>query len=328
MPRPLRIEFEGAYYHVMNRGRGRQRVFHGQAYYQAFLQGLKETQQRFGLEIHAYCLMSNHYHLLISTPRGNLSRSMRHINGIYTQRYNRLKKTDGPLFRGRFKAILVDVDSYFLQLTRYIHRNPLEAKPPMVKSLDQYEWSSYPAYINQAGSPEWLSREFTYQLLGEKQAYRGYRRYVDGDVEDEKMRIFYSGKSHKPILGSDAFIERVIAEHVAPGRKTPVRKAQNKLPNSQEIVSKVADEFHISVDSILRSQRGPGSKNIARWTAISLCRELSGETSNKIVSYFNISHISGVSQAVKKLKQIASGDKKLENKLNIIYQQLTPTPPD
>ena len=101
MPRPLRMEYENAYYHVMNRGRGRQQIFHGEPYYQAFLTTLSEAHQRFGLEIHAYCLMGNHYHLLLCTPRGNLSRCMRHINGLYTQRYNRLKKTDGPLFRQR-----------------------------------------------------------------------------------------------------------------------------------------------------------------------------------------------------------------------------------
>jgi len=122
MPRPQRIEYENAFYHVMNRGRGKQIVFHSDEYYLSFLTLLAETRQRFGCVIHAYCLMANHYHLLIETPRANLSRIMRHINGVYTQRYNRLKKTDGPLFRGRYKSILVEQDAYLLQLTRYIHR--------------------------------------------------------------------------------------------------------------------------------------------------------------------------------------------------------------
>ncbi len=108
MPRPLRIEFEDACYHVMNRGRGRQRIFHAKAYYDAFLTTLAEAHRRFGAILHAYCLMDNHYHLLLQTPNANVSRIMRHINGLYTQRYNRLKRTGGPLFRGRFKAILVE----------------------------------------------------------------------------------------------------------------------------------------------------------------------------------------------------------------------------
>ena len=105
MPRPVRIEYEGACYHVMNRGRGRQPIFRATAYFQAFLETLAEAHERFGVVIHGYCLMGNHYHLLLQTPHGNLGRVMRHMNGVYTQRYNRLKPTDGPLFRGRYKAI-------------------------------------------------------------------------------------------------------------------------------------------------------------------------------------------------------------------------------
>ena len=99
MPRPLRLEYPGAFYHAMNRGRGRQTIFHSSIYFHAFLTTLQEAHQRFGARIHAYCLMGNHYHLVLETPYGDLSRIMRHINGMYTQRYNRLKNTDGPLFR-------------------------------------------------------------------------------------------------------------------------------------------------------------------------------------------------------------------------------------
>ena len=151
MPRPLRLEFEDAFYHVMSRARGRQTVFHSPEYYHAFLDCMAQARERFAAEIHAYCLMGNHYHLLIKTPLANLSRVMRHINGVYTQRYNRLKHTDGPLFRGRYKAIVVDADAYLLQVTRYIHRNPIETKSPLVKSLEHYPWSSYLAYLGKAG---------------------------------------------------------------------------------------------------------------------------------------------------------------------------------
>ena len=166
MPRPQRIEYEGAFYHVMNRGRGRQLIFHGDEYYYAFLDVLAEVDQRFNCLVHAYCLMGNHYHLLIETPNANLSRIMRHVNGVYTQRYNNLKRTDGPLFRGRFKSILVDGDAYLLQLSRYIHRNPIDLKTPLVKDLSEYQWSSYPAYINKKKGPDWLIREKTYEMLG------------------------------------------------------------------------------------------------------------------------------------------------------------------
>ena len=105
MPRPTRIEYEGAFHHVMNRGRNQQTIFHDERYFKEFLKTLKEVSEQFDAIIHAYCLMSNHYHLLIETPKANLSRIMQHINGVYTQRHNRLKKRDGPLFRGRYKSV-------------------------------------------------------------------------------------------------------------------------------------------------------------------------------------------------------------------------------
>ena len=128
MSRPLRIEYEGAWYHVMNRGRRSDRIFDGQHDYQMFIELLKDAIELWDVRISAYCLMPNHYHLLIHTPKGNLSRSMRHINGVYTQRFNRTHGFDGQLFRGRYKSIIVDGDSYLLQLVRYIHRNPVTGR--------------------------------------------------------------------------------------------------------------------------------------------------------------------------------------------------------
>ncbi len=136
MSRPLRIEYPGAWYHVMNRGRRRQKIFMSRGDYESFIKVLQETSDGWGLEVSAYCLMSNHYHLLVHSPDGNLSRCMRHINGVYTQRFNRGHKKDGPLFRGRYKAVLVDSDSHLLEVLRYIHRNPLRAR--LVKRLDDF----------------------------------------------------------------------------------------------------------------------------------------------------------------------------------------------
>src|ERR1700690_4073526 len=110
MSRPLRIEFPGAFYHVMNRGAGRRNIFHSDSHFELFFDLLEQAHDQFKIEIHAFCLMNNHYHLLIKTPLPNLSKAMGFINGIYTQKYNKIEKTDGPLFRGRFKAILVEAD--------------------------------------------------------------------------------------------------------------------------------------------------------------------------------------------------------------------------
>lgn len=137
MARPLRIEYPGAWYHVLNRGRRREKIFFSPADYRAFLKLLGECSKLFGIEIHSYSLLPNHYHLLIHTPMPNLSRNMRHLGGVYTQLINRKYKTEGSLFKGRFKSILIDKDSYLLELVRYIHRNPLKAK--LEEKVGEYE---------------------------------------------------------------------------------------------------------------------------------------------------------------------------------------------
>ena len=127
MARALRIEYEGGWYHVMNRGAGRRNIFNEPEDRNLFLNLLQELHVRFRIEIHAYCLMGNHYHLLIRTPLANLSRAMAHLNGIYSRRRNQKYQSDGPLFRGRFKSIIIDAENYLLRLSRYIHLNPVSA---------------------------------------------------------------------------------------------------------------------------------------------------------------------------------------------------------
>ena len=157
MARPLRVHYPNAWYHVMNRGAGRQRIFNNNIHRIIFLELLEECHKMFNVKIYAYCLMDNHYHLLLSTPDANLSGAMRHLNGVYTQRFNRISKTDGPLFRGRYKAQLVEEDCYLLIVSRYIHLNPVKAG--LVDHPAKYKWSSYAAYLGLAKVPTWLSVE-------------------------------------------------------------------------------------------------------------------------------------------------------------------------
>ena len=138
MARPLRIEYPGAFYHVMNRGQSRRNIFIEDKGRQSFLDLLAEIVRLWKVKIYAYCLMDNHYHVLLSTPAGGLSRAMRHLDGIYTQRFNRAHHRDGPLFRGRYKAILIDAEEYFLSVVRYIHQNPLGVRG--VVDMDRYRW--------------------------------------------------------------------------------------------------------------------------------------------------------------------------------------------
>jgi len=154
MPRPLRIEYCGAWYHVMNRGINRMKIYLNDTHREVFLGLLEEISILFEIKIHSYCLMDNHYHLLLETPHANLGKAMRHLNGLYTQRFNRLENRDGALFRGRYKAILVETNNYLLKVSRYIHLNPIEAN--IVKDLNHYKWSSYRYYVD-ITAPHWLS---------------------------------------------------------------------------------------------------------------------------------------------------------------------------
>ena len=158
MSRPLRIEYPGAWYHAMNRGRRLEKIFLNRKDYDTFLELLIEASKLWTVNVAAYSLMPNHYHLLINTPNGNLSRFMRHVNGIYTQLFNINNKCEGHVFKGRFKSILVDGDSYLLQLLRYIHRNPVRAK--LVKHMDDFEWSSHTGYISRSRKWDWLYKDF------------------------------------------------------------------------------------------------------------------------------------------------------------------------
>lgn len=308
MPRPDRIQYENAFYHVMNRGRGRQKIFHGAKYYESFLATLAESHVRFDAVVHAYCLMGNHYHLLIETPRANLDRIMRHINGVYTQRYNRLKSTDGPLFRGRYKAILIDEDAYFLQVGRYIHRNPIEVIGAKEGALLSHRWSSYQAYINTASAPEWLCREKVYHMMGRRDRYRGYREFVSvgNDAEIEK---FYAKGNTASIIGDKQFKQSILEEKDKLRVSGSLARALSEKPNMLEIVEAVASVFLIGSDSITTKQVGRQQSNLARKVAMYCCQQMGDHSLKEIAWHFSLSHEGGVSPSIRVVKQkIASGE--------------------
>jgi len=153
MARPLRLEFAGALYHVTSRGNERKPIYFEEADFELFLNILGQVCEQHNWVIHAFCLMTNHYHLLVETPDANLSKGMRQLNGVYTQAINRRYRRVGHLFQGRYKAILVDKDAYLLELSRYIILNPIRAK--MVDSLEEWPWSSWHCAMGLEASPDW-----------------------------------------------------------------------------------------------------------------------------------------------------------------------------
>ncbi|MES9905898.1 MAG: transposase [Sedimenticola sp.] len=317
MPRPLRIEYENAYYHVMNRGRGRQTIFHSADYFNSFLGTLEEAHQRFGLQTLCYCLMRNHYHLLVKTPEANLGRAMRHINGQYTQRYNRLRKTDGPLFRGRYKSILIEDNSYQLQLSRYIHRNPVEAG--YSDPLENYLWSSYPNYVSNVPAPRWLYRQEIYDQLEIKSRKREkYRAFVEMGV-DEEIAAFYSKGNHMPYLGSDAFLDWVYQQRQTEAEEVSREALRFFRPGIEEIAERVASTFKVSVDAILTTQRG--CENIPRWVVMYLSQETGGLKLREIADYLELKRTGSIPTTIVKLKAKMEHDAGLVRRVKAIRRQ-------
>ncbi len=233
MARPLRIEFAGALYHVTSRGNGREDIYLDDSDRELFMAVLGEACDLFNWTIHAWCLMSNHYHLLVETPDSNLSKGMRYLNGVYTQRFNRIHSHVGHLFQGRFKAILVEKEAHLLELARYVVLNPVRAG--MVESAEQWSWSSYPVMIGLSGCPEWFDREWLLGNFGEnnKSAIRQYMRFVaDGMLQSSPWAML----KNQIYLGSDLFIEQVQSEVPSRQQKlSEIPKAQKRpMPKSIE----------------------------------------------------------------------------------------------
>ncbi len=181
MARRPRIEYENAFYHVTARGNARGRIYRDDFDREMFLSVVSEAYDRFGFIIHAFVLMNNHYHFLIETPEPNLSASMRHINGIYTQLYNKRHKTVGHVFQGRYKAIVVDRDEYYLSLVRYVHRNPLCTKRPV--PLQEFKYSGHMAILDKNWADKWkkwYDRDIVLKEFGKKEitAVKNYLAYV------------------------------------------------------------------------------------------------------------------------------------------------------
>jgi putative transposase len=245
MARPLRIEFPGAIYHVTSRGDRRERIFVDDVDRRSLLAIIEQGMDRFDAQVLSYCLMGNHYHFVLHTRSANLSQLMRHVNGVYTQNFNRRHGLVGHLFQGRFKAILVDRDAYLLQVCRYVELNPVRAK--MVVAPGDWPWSSYRAHVGQVpgpgqaeeASPAWLDSASLYgYLLGQpaetpaqvRQARRLYAQHV---AEGHDSPLWERALNKQIYLGDDAFVARMhsLATQAAVA-STQVPKAQRSAPRT------------------------------------------------------------------------------------------------
>ncbi len=276
MARPLRIAYPGAYYHVTSRGNEQKDVFKSQKDRGKFLDYLSSASQRYGAVIHVYCLMTNHYHLLLETPEGNLSQIMRHINGAYTTYFNVKRKRAGHLFQGRFKAILVEADAYAAELSRYLHLNPVRVG--IVEKPEDYAWSSYRSYIGQSSPAEGLKTDFILGYFGTGAAAKTrYRLFVEDrlgkDSESPLQKAIGAA-----VLGTDEFVETITAKHIgrrAPEREVPALRQLSRRPTAEEIIAVVDAAFG-------------SSKKVARQAAMYLCHRFSGAKVQEIGKLFTV----------------------------------------
>ena len=319
MPRPLRIQYPNAWYHVMNRGIRGESIFQGQGDYHCFIDLLKETAEMWSLRVGAYCLMPSHYHLLIQTPDANLSRCMRHLNGVYTQRFNRSHLTDGQLFQGRYKSILVEAESYLLELIRYIHRNPLEAG--VVDRLNMYPWSSHKGYLSGAKKWDWLYKDFILSLFSNDKAdsLKGYRAFISKETPEEINRIL--GRKNLPsILGTEGFRRRVKGKSLAKKRHGKIPGSEFLVPDADRIREEVCKVFGVDRADLYESRRG--ISNQPRNVAIYLLRTLRGDTLNQIGREFNMNRYSSVSSVVQRMGAKISKDRQLRKSIEKLRAQV------
>ena len=296
MARQLRIEYEGAFYHVTSRGNQREKIFWNEKDKERLRTILERTKERYGYLLHGYVFMSNHYHLLIETPRANIKQIMQNINTSYTVFVNRKYGRSGHLFQGRYKAFIVDKERYLLALGRYIHLNPVRAG--VVRRPEDFGWSSYRDYLS-AISDGLVDTDETLGLFSKRRglAKRRYREFVDGGLRERSPLE----KAIGSILGDEGFRESVIRYlRVLPDKAAiPEIKKIRRERRIDEIVRDVAKYYGLSeVDLLRRRRRAEGQRKIA----VYLSKVLSGEKNAEIGSMFGIT-IQAVTNVVRRVEK-------------------------
>lgn len=302
--------YPGAYYHVTSRGNEQKNGFKSRRDREKFLEYLESATQRYGAVIHAYCQMSNHYHLLLETPAGNLSQIMQHINSAYTTYFNVKRKRSGHLFQGRYKALLVEADEYATELSRYIHLNPVRAA--MVARPEDWPWSSYRGFIGQGRAPDWLKREFIHSYFGKKAAAaeKKYRVFVEG-LLDTAYESPLRDTVGTAILGSAGFVEAITAEHLT------TREAERDLPALNQFVPRpTLEEIVRAVNLVIGSD-----EKLARQAGMYLCHRYSGEKLRMIGKLFKVRE-SAISEASRLFPRKMEKDKSLEKAIEKIKDEL------
>jgi REP element-mobilizing transposase RayT len=303
----------------MNRGRRGEQVFEVNDDYELFIEILQEAIELFALRVSAFCLMPNHYHVLVQTPDANLSRCMRHINGVYTQRYNRKHSLDGQLFRGRYKAIVVAEDNYLLQLVRYIHRNPIRAG--MVDNAEHYDWSSHKGYLSYAKKWDWLHKQFILSMLtkNRQERVKRYRAFM-GEADDATLLRILSLKKLPSILGDNQFVDRLKRRFFEQKRHIEVPESKCLAPDMALIKGVICKYYGIEETQLSHTKRAVF--NEPRAMGLYLSRHLRGESLKAIGRQFKIGNYSTVSTVIERFKARIRSDRALAQRVDQVRQAI------
>lgn len=293
MTRPLRIEYPGAVYHITARGNARQDIFLDDADRDKLLNLLAKEIRQQGWLCHAYCLMNNHYHLLVETPEPNLSTGMRRLNGTYTQAFNRRHQRVGHLFQGRYKSILVDKQSYLLELCRYIVLNPVRAN--LVEQAGDWSWSSYAASLGKAPRPQWLTTEWILSQFAD-QTVASQQAYADFVHAGLTARSPWKQLRGQVWLGSDAF-RKTMEQRLKESPRADIASAslQPTRPTAAAILEAVCRDYHTSLDAITTRKH-----KTAYHSAVYLLRRAANLCLKDVATKFgiSISRVSHIQRAV------------------------------
>lgn len=279
MSRPLRIEYAGAVYHITSRGNARSNIYNNDSDRKSFIELLSQTCKRFNWHCYAWCLMGNHYHLVIETAKPNLSRGMRHLNGVYTQTFNRSHKRAGHLFQGRYKAILVEKESYLLEVIRYVLLNPVRAN--LTKTAGQYRWSSYRSMIDKVETPGWLDKDWILGHYGKRKT-TAQKNFIQFIREGKKQSPLWESLRQQLYLGDEQFINQL-------------QSKRNLDKDLSEITKEQQQRIAKPISYYLK-------KSKHRDKAIYAAYKEGAYSQKEIANYFKL-HYSTVSKVIKKCEE-------------------------
>lgn len=319
MARQLRVEYEGAIYHITARGNERKKIFFTERDYQRFKEYLVIAQERFGCVLHAYVLMGNHYHMILETKEKNLSRVMHYLNSSYTTYINVKRKRNGHLLQGRFKSIVVDKDGYLLELSRYLHLNPVRAG--MAQRPEEYRYSSYKAYIDRRQT-DCIKTEMILEMIAPTAsvATQKYREFVErgmGVELDNPLKKAYGGL----ILGSEGFIRQTLdrlENDLFEDEEITHRKALRPMVGQKAILEAVAEHFGCAGEAL--TFRG----NVkARNFAIYLLKHQSGMTSQEVSHALGGMSCAAIAKVYQRLKKQLASDGELKQEFEGLKRRLS-----